>query len=167
MIAVLQDKVHPQTIAVLQSRADGLGLTVEVGDEASFNVDKDVSGVLVQYPATDGSVHDYKVRSVITAAFDVSQTHGICAIRLEIAVNQHNCCCFDTSPKPFHTAALSIQQCLLMLSTIDLPMPTRSKSAQLHQTHTVKRLTNGLGHQLSHHIYLAHIHVQYHFSLQQ
>ena len=53
--------MHPQTIAVLQSRADGLGLTVEVGDEAKFNVDKDVSGVLVQYPATDGTVHDYKV----------------------------------------------------------------------------------------------------------
>ena len=46
---------------MLQSRADGLGLTVEVGDEANFNVDKDVSGVLVQYPATDGTVHDYKV----------------------------------------------------------------------------------------------------------
>lgn len=57
----VQDKVHPQTIAVLQSRADGLGLTVEVGDETKFNVDKDVSGVLVQYPATDGTVHDYKV----------------------------------------------------------------------------------------------------------
>ena len=57
----LQDKVHPQTIAVLQSRADGLGLTVQVGDETKFNVDKDVSGVLVQYPATDGTVHNYKV----------------------------------------------------------------------------------------------------------
>ena len=53
--------MHPQTIAVLKSRADGLGLTVEVGDESKFEVDKDVSGVLVQYPATDGSVRDYKV----------------------------------------------------------------------------------------------------------
>ncbi len=60
-VGLLQDKVHPQTIAVLKSRADGLGLTVEVGDESKFKVDKDVSGVLVQYPATDGSVHDYKV----------------------------------------------------------------------------------------------------------
>ena len=60
---VVQDKVHPQTIAVLQSRADGLGLTVEVGGASQFNVDKDVSGVLVQYPDTDGSVHNYKVCS--------------------------------------------------------------------------------------------------------
>lgn len=44
-----------------QSRADGLGLKVVVGDEASFSIDKDVSGVLLQYPCTDGSIHDYKV----------------------------------------------------------------------------------------------------------
>lgn len=62
----MQDKVHPQTIAVLQSRADGLGLTVEVGDDTKFSVDKDVSGVLVQYPATDGTVHDYKVCLMLT-----------------------------------------------------------------------------------------------------
>ena len=46
-----------------QSRADGLGLKVVVGDEASFDFDKDTSGVLLQYPATDGSIHDYKVRA--------------------------------------------------------------------------------------------------------
>jgi hypothetical protein len=60
-----QDKCHPQTIAVCQSRADGLGLKVVVGDEASFSFDKDTSGVLLQYPATDGSIHDYKVGTVL------------------------------------------------------------------------------------------------------
>lgn len=44
-----------------RTRADGLGLTVVVGDEQSFAVDKDTCGVLLQYPATDGTVHDYKV----------------------------------------------------------------------------------------------------------
>ena len=63
----MQDKCHPQTISVLRSRASGLGLTVEVGDEKSFNIDKDVSGVLLQYPATDGSVHDYKVSDIIVS----------------------------------------------------------------------------------------------------
>ena len=61
MRACAQDKCHPQTIAVCQSRADGLGLKVLVGDESSFKFDKDTSGVLLQYPATDGSIHDYKV----------------------------------------------------------------------------------------------------------
>ena len=59
----LQDKCHPQTIAVTKSRADGLGLEVIVGPEADFAIDKDVSGVLIQYPATDGSIYDYKART--------------------------------------------------------------------------------------------------------
>ncbi len=57
-----QDKCHPQTIAVTASRADGLGLSVRVGDEAGFEFGSDVCGVLLQYPATDGSIHDYKAR---------------------------------------------------------------------------------------------------------
>ena len=59
----MQDKCHPQTIAVCQSRADGLGLKVLVSSEEDFKMDRDVSGILLQYPATDGSVHSYKVSS--------------------------------------------------------------------------------------------------------
>ena len=73
----VQDKCHPETMSVLESRASGLGLTVEVGDEKSFNIDKDVSGVLLQYPATDGSVHDYKV-SIITASGRVNYVRLPC-----------------------------------------------------------------------------------------
>ena len=58
---VLQDKCHPQTIAVCQTRAEGLGLKVIVGKEAEFDINKDTCGVLLQYPATDGSIEDYKV----------------------------------------------------------------------------------------------------------
>lgn len=58
----MQDKCHPQTIAVCQSRAEGLGLEAVVISEDSFEVGSDVSGVLIQYPATDGSVSDYAVR---------------------------------------------------------------------------------------------------------
>ena len=57
----LQDKCHPQTIAVCQSRAEGLGLEAVVSDEKNFDVSSDVSGVMIQYPATDGSIHDYSV----------------------------------------------------------------------------------------------------------
>lgn len=58
---MLQDKCHPQTIAVCQSRAEGLGLEAVVCDESNIEVSNDVSGVLIQYPATDGSIHDYSV----------------------------------------------------------------------------------------------------------
>jgi glycine dehydrogenase len=57
----LQAKCHPQTIAVCQTRADGLGLKAEVMDESDFSFGKDVCGVLVQYPDTSGSINDYKV----------------------------------------------------------------------------------------------------------
>jgi glycine dehydrogenase len=51
---------HPQTIAVCESRADGLGLQVDVVDEGAMEFGSDVCGALVQYPATDGSVRGYK-----------------------------------------------------------------------------------------------------------
>ena len=80
-----QDKCHPQTIAVCQSRADGLGLKVLVSSEEDFKVDKDVSGILLQYPATDGAVHDYKVSSCCCRGLcyggahdDCSRVSGIC-----------------------------------------------------------------------------------------
>jgi glycine dehydrogenase len=56
---LVSDKCFPQTIAVCKTRADGLGLTVKVGDESTFEYGDDVCGVLVQYPATDGRVLDY------------------------------------------------------------------------------------------------------------
>eukprot|EP01025_Chloroclados_australasicus_P039478 TRINITY_DN40898_c1_g1_i1.p1 TRINITY_DN40898_c1_g1~~TRINITY_DN40898_c1_g1_i1.p1 ORF type:complete len:1079 (-),score=144.53 TRINITY_DN40898_c1_g1_i1:244-3141(-) len=57
---LVSSKCHPQTIAVCQTRADGLGLKVEVCDESAFSFDKDVCGVLVQYPATDGTISAYE-----------------------------------------------------------------------------------------------------------
>lgn len=56
-----QDKCHPQTIAVCQTRADGLGLQAKVVPGDKFEFGKDVCGVLVQYPDTHGTVKDYKV----------------------------------------------------------------------------------------------------------
>ncbi|HLA63766.1 MAG TPA: aminomethyl-transferring glycine dehydrogenase [Rhodothermales bacterium] len=53
-------RCHPQTIAVLQQRAEPQGLTVTVGDWHAFTPDDSVFGALVQYPATDGEVADYR-----------------------------------------------------------------------------------------------------------
>jgi glycine dehydrogenase len=51
---------HPQTIDVVRTRAEARGWTVVVGDHTAFEFDDDVFGVLLQYPATDGTVHDYR-----------------------------------------------------------------------------------------------------------
>jgi len=54
------DDCHPQTIAVVQTRAEALDLTVHVGDAATFDFAANpVAGALVQYPCTHGRIHDY------------------------------------------------------------------------------------------------------------
>ena len=50
---------HPQTIEVVRTRAEPLGIEVEVGDHRSLDP-AGVFGALVQQPATDGGVHDYR-----------------------------------------------------------------------------------------------------------
>ena len=50
---------HPQTIAVVQTRAKPLDIDVVIGDFAKFKFKDSVFGALVQYPATDGAIFDY------------------------------------------------------------------------------------------------------------
>src|SRR5438034_8687735 len=53
------DNCHPQTIAVVQTRAKPLGIDIKIGDYSRFKFDETVFGALVQYPATDGGIYDY------------------------------------------------------------------------------------------------------------
>ncbi len=51
---------HPQTIAVVKTRAIPLGIEVQVGPASSADfAGGDVFGILLQYPATDGRIADY------------------------------------------------------------------------------------------------------------
>ncbi len=49
---------HPQTIAVVQTRAAPLNIPVVVGDESTFDFGTKCFGVVLQYPRTDGAVVD-------------------------------------------------------------------------------------------------------------
>jgi glycine dehydrogenase len=51
--------VHPQTIEVLKTRAEPLGIELAIDDEAKA-ADADCFGLLLQYPDTFGTVRDYK-----------------------------------------------------------------------------------------------------------
>jgi len=51
---------HPQTIEVVKTRARPLGFEVIVGDHATFDFGTRVFAVLIQYPATDGTLHEYR-----------------------------------------------------------------------------------------------------------
>src|SRR5882724_5514266 len=50
---------HPQTIAVVQTRAKPLGIEIKIDDYSRFKFDSTVFGALVQYPTTDGAIYDY------------------------------------------------------------------------------------------------------------
>ena len=53
----VSEDVHPQTIGLVRTRAEALGVEVVVGNHSSSDVqDGTYCGVLVQYPNTYGSV---------------------------------------------------------------------------------------------------------------
>jgi glycine dehydrogenase len=87
-VLLVDTEIFPQTLAVIQTRATALGLPVVqadltgVGDAAALRAaagDRAVFGVLVQYPAADGRVHDWsalaaaahEVGALLTAACDL------------------------------------------------------------------------------------------------
>jgi len=61
---------HPQVIAVVQTRAAPLGININLSDHADFDFTEDVFGCLVQYPDTNGTIHNF--RHLCTAAHEQS-----------------------------------------------------------------------------------------------
>jgi len=49
----------PQTIALLKTRAQPLGIELVIGDFKTVTMNDQFYGALLQYPATNGAVHDY------------------------------------------------------------------------------------------------------------
>ncbi|KOX69058.1 Glycine dehydrogenase [decarboxylating], mitochondrial [Melipona quadrifasciata] len=57
----VSNKVHPQTIGVIATRATSLGLNLEIGDVFRAETSgKDIAGILFQYPDTTGSIYDFE-----------------------------------------------------------------------------------------------------------
>lgn len=48
-----------QTIDVMKTRANPLGIEIVVGDHTTFKPSKEYFGALIQYPAADGAIYDY------------------------------------------------------------------------------------------------------------
>lgn len=55
----VSELVYPQTIAVLKTKAEGLGIRIVIGDHKTYPVDDNFFGALLQYPAKNGDVIDY------------------------------------------------------------------------------------------------------------
>jgi glycine dehydrogenase len=75
----VSEKCHPQTIEVVRTRAEPLGYTVMVGDHRTYPFAAETFGALVQYPDSEGTVHEYHsfcerahgVGALVTVACDL------------------------------------------------------------------------------------------------
>lgn len=56
---VVAEDCHPQTIAVLRTRCESMGVELRIARGGDFDLSEKVSGVLVQYPNTWGQIKDY------------------------------------------------------------------------------------------------------------
>ncbi len=75
---------HPQTIAIIETRAEPMGYTVQVGDpETELHPDQ-VFGVVLQYPATDGSIPDY--RQLVEKIHTTNALVTVCADLLSLVM---------------------------------------------------------------------------------
>src|SRR5438128_6837387 len=78
-VYLVGEQCHPQTIAVVRTRAEVRGIEIVVGDPAEFRFGGGVIGALVQYPGTDGRLLDFRklceqahaAGSLVTAATDL------------------------------------------------------------------------------------------------
>lgn len=70
---------HPQTLDVLRTRAEPLGIDVVVGDERELTDVSPFFGALLQYPASNGDVFDYRE---LTERFHAA--HGLVAVAADL-----------------------------------------------------------------------------------
>jgi len=56
----IADSCHPQTIDVVRTRARARGIEIVVGDFRNQPLGAAFFGALVQYPTSDGAIHDYR-----------------------------------------------------------------------------------------------------------
>ncbi|AYO57868.1 glycine dehydrogenase (aminomethyl-transferring) [Chryseobacterium sp. 6424] len=55
----VSELVLPQTLAVLTTKAEGLGIEIVVGDHESYDFNTEFYGIILQYPGKNGVVKDY------------------------------------------------------------------------------------------------------------
>ncbi len=76
---LIAEGCHPQTIAVVRTRAEARGVQTAVADPAAFDFRPGVIGALLQYPTTEGTIEDYRalcdrahaVGALVTVATDL------------------------------------------------------------------------------------------------
>lgn len=58
-VLFVDEKVFPETLAVMKTRAYPQEIEIRIGNYKDFNFTPDVFGCIIQYPNADGSIEDY------------------------------------------------------------------------------------------------------------
>jgi glycine dehydrogenase len=78
------EKIFPQTLDVLKTRSEALGIKLVIGPYLSLSTEKNAYGLLIQYPDSKGEIKDY--RKVTEAAHASSVTVAVAADILSLAL---------------------------------------------------------------------------------
>lgn len=82
-VLLVDDAIHPQSLAVLRTRAEPIGIEIRVADRNEPVAD-DVFGVIFQYPGTTGQV--YNLAPLIDAANQAGALTAVAADLLSLVV---------------------------------------------------------------------------------
>ena len=74
----VSNAVHPQTLEVIKTRAEAMGIDLHIGDDSEAT-GVDSYGVLLQYPNTFGQINDYKA-----LADAVHARHGVVCVATDL-----------------------------------------------------------------------------------
>ncbi|XOD67509.1 MAG: aminomethyl-transferring glycine dehydrogenase [Flavobacteriales bacterium Tduv] len=67
----VSEDILPQTLAVLRTKAYSWGIVLVVGSEEHFSYDDSFFGILVQYPALSGEIHDHRSLVQLAGSKDI------------------------------------------------------------------------------------------------
>lgn len=80
----VSEDIFPQTIEVLKTRANPLGINLVIGNVADVNFSSCYFGMIVQYPNQFGNINDY--RSLVEKAHTHNMSVGVAADLLSLAL---------------------------------------------------------------------------------
>ena len=80
----VDENCHPQTIAVVRTRAEPLGIEVVVGDHQQARFTDQTFGVLMQYPGSDGAIVD--LEPTIARIHEVGGFAAVCVDLLSLTL---------------------------------------------------------------------------------
>jgi len=80
----VSDACFPQTIDLLRTRSEPLGIELRIGDHRNLVWDESIFGVILQYPDAYGEIHDY--RQIVDQAHQQNAYVCVCADILSLTL---------------------------------------------------------------------------------